>query len=148
MTLEVCEDGKDIVIPVEGLSVKGVSVAIRMNTLEAQALADSLDKVVTDRILGYAGWESGVSMKDVMNAEAEGSKLRYMEKGRTIDVRIRGLRPCPFCGHRNPRMHMRCDRSLNEPRIFKRISCWYCCIQTPESAGDVLSHVKTWNRRV
>ena len=56
MTLEVCEDGKDIVIPVEGLSVKGVSVAIRMNTLEAQALADSLDKVVTDRILGYAGW--------------------------------------------------------------------------------------------
>lgn len=148
MTPRVVEDGDAITIPVEGLSVDGVSVAIRMSTVEASVLADSLDAVVEKRILGSAEWKDGISMKDVRKAEGEGAKLRYQSKGTKITLGIRGLKPCPFCGHRKPKMDMRCDWSLKEPRIFKCVRCWFCCAQTHESACDVLHHVEAWNRRL
>lgn len=147
MTPRVVEDGDAIVIPVEGLSVGGVSVAIRLSTAEASILAEALDTAVENRIFTEsAEWRDGISMRDVMKAEAEGSKLRYMD-GRKVTVGIRGLKPCPFCGHRRPQMDMRCDRSLKEPRIFKRIVCRFCCAQTVESAAEILHHVEMWNRR-
>lgn len=148
MIPRVVEDGDDIMIPVEGLSIKGVSVAIRMNTLEASVLADSLDAMVEKRVLGSAEWKGGISMKDVEKAEGEGAKLRYQSKGKRISLGIRGLKPCPFCGHRKPQMDMRCDWSLDEPRIFRKIICLYCGVQTPESASDIMYHIETWNRRV
>ena len=149
MTPRVVEDGDAIVIPVEGLSVDGVSVAIRLSTAEASILAEALDTAVENRIFTEsAEWRNGISMRDVMKAEAEGSKLRYMNKSRKISVTIRGLKPCPFCGHRRPDMDMRCDWSLDEPRIFKRVRCRYCCAQTPESAAEILHHVEMWNKRV
>ena len=147
MTPRVVEDGDAIVIPVEGLSVGEVSVAIRLSTADASILAEALDTAVENRIFTEsAEWRDGISMRDVMKAEAEGSKLRYMD-GRKVTVVIRGLRPCPFCGHRRPQMDMRCDRSLDHPRIFKRVRCRYCCAQTPESAAEILHHVEMWNRR-
>ncbi|QHK17525.1 restriction alleviation protein, Lar family [Methanomassiliicoccaceae archaeon DOK] len=148
MTPKVIEDGDTIMIPVEGLSVNGVSIAIRMSTHEANALAESLDAAVDRRVLDSPEWEDGVSMRDVRRAEGEGAQLRYMDKGRKAILRIHGLKPCPFCGHRRPSIVMRCNRDLENPRIFKRIECGFCGAQTHDNAMDVLYHVKSWNRRV
>lgn len=148
MTPKVIEDGDMIMIPVEGLSVNGVAVAIRMSTHEANALAESLDAAVERRVLDSPEWKDGVSMRDVRRAEGEGVQLRYMSKGRKICVRIHGLRPCPFCGHRKPNIVMCCNWDLESPRIFKHIACGYCGAQTHDSAMDVMYHVETWNRRV
>lgn len=134
-------------ITMVGWTDGGVSLSIRLSTVEASILAEALDTAVENRIFTEsAEWRDGISMRDVMKAEAEGSKLRYMD-GRKVTVGIRGLRPCPFCGHRRPQMDMRCDRSLKEPRIFKRIVCRFCCAQTVESAAEILHHVEMWNRR-
>lgn len=69
MTPRVVEDGDAIVIPVEGLSVGGVSVAIRLSTAEASILAEALDTAVENRIFTEsAEWRDGISMRDVMKA--------------------------------------------------------------------------------
>ena len=148
MTPKVIEDGDTIMIPVEGLSVNGVAVAIRMNTHEANALAEELDTAVDRRVLDPPEWKDGISMRDVRRAEGEGAELRYMSTERRVILGIHGLKPCPFCGRRRPKIVMRCNRDLEDPRIFKHIACGYCGAQTHDNAMDVLYHVKSWNRRV
>ena len=141
MIPEVVQEGQCVLVRMSGLPV-----ALVLSPQEASGLAERLDDVA-DRMTDSGEWKDGVSMDDVRKAESTGAGLIYAEDWRRIEAPIRGLRPCPFCGKRKPRIRMRCDRSLESPRIFKCIMCWYCCAQTHESAHDVLYHVRNWNRR-